>query len=109
MYPPRSECRQRSRDRRIQRSGLSAVSDPRKLNCWVTYLVLLFGRAIARTLNSDYSTPPYGLGGVNTRYPISAFITDLVYLQGTQIIVDVKKMTVSVGLYLVETMLSMRT
>jgi len=110
MYSPRSEYRQRSRDRRIQRSGLSAVSDPRKLSCCVTYLVLLlFGRAIARTLNSDYSTQPYGLGGVNTRYPISAFITDLIYLQGTQIIVDAKKITVSVGFYLVKTMLSTRT
>ncbi|KIM47992.1 hypothetical protein M413DRAFT_439685 [Hebeloma cylindrosporum] len=57
------------------------------------YSAVDYLQAIARTLNSDYSTQPYGLGGVNTRYPISAFITDLVYLQGTQIVVDVKKIT----------------
>lgn len=42
------------------------------------------------------------------RYPISAFVTDLVYLRGTQIVVDVKKITVSVGLYQAKTMLSTR-
>ncbi|PPQ67393.1 hypothetical protein CVT25_005972 [Psilocybe cyanescens] len=35
----------------------------------------------------------YGLGGANTTYPISAFITDLVYLKGTKVPVDVKRIT----------------
>ncbi|CAA7271408.1 unnamed protein product [Cyclocybe aegerita] len=38
----------------------------------------------------------YGLGGANTTYPVSAFITDLVYLRGTQIAIDVKRITVRV-------------
>ncbi|KAF9535798.1 hypothetical protein CPB83DRAFT_34779 [Crepidotus variabilis] len=49
--------------------------------------------AIARTLNTNYSTPAYGLGGANTIYPISAFITDVVYLKGTSVAVDVEKIT----------------
>jgi len=50
-------------------------------------------QAIARTLNTSHSTHAYGLGGASTTYPISAFITDLVYLQGTQVLVDVKQIT----------------
>lgn len=52
-------------------------------------------RAIVRTLNTDYSERAYGLGSANTTYPVSAFITDLVYLKGTQVAVDVKRITVS--------------
>ena len=70
---------------------------PQKSAFWVRGFILLFGRAIARILNNDYCTQAYGLGSANTRYPISAFVTDLVYLEGTQIAVDVKKITVSVG------------
>lgn len=50
-----------------------------------------------RTLNTDYFTPPHGLGGASTIYPVSAFITDLVYMKETQIPVDVKLITVSFG------------
>lgn len=52
-------------------------------------------RAIVRTLNTDYSEQAYGLGSANTRYPTSAFITDMIYLKGTQIEVDVDRITVS--------------
>ena len=47
-------------------------------------------RAIVRTLNS-YSIQALGLGGANTTYPVSAFITDMIYLKGTCIQVDVKE------------------
>ncbi|KAF8912880.1 hypothetical protein CPB84DRAFT_1811880 [Gymnopilus junonius] len=50
-------------------------------------------QAITRTLNTSHSAHTYGLGGANTTYPISAFITDLVYLQGTQVSVDVNQIT----------------
>jgi hypothetical protein len=43
-------------------------------------------------LNSQY--PPNGLENVPP-YPISAFITHLVYLEGTKVAVDVEAMTVS--------------
>jgi hypothetical protein len=52
-------------------------------------------RAIVRTLNANYSTPPYGRGGANTIYPTSAFITDLVYSKGTTIAIDEMQITVS--------------
>jgi 2-phospho-L-lactate transferase/gluconeogenesis factor (CofD/UPF0052 family) len=45
------------------------------------------------TLNSSYESQPFGLGGVNTVYPVSAFITDLVYLKGGKVAVDVKHVT----------------
>ncbi|KAF8665082.1 hypothetical protein AX16_000550 [Volvariella volvacea WC 439] len=51
-------------------------------------------QALVRTLNSSYHTKPYGgLGNVNTTYPISAFITDLVYLKGTAVRVDIGYIT----------------
>ncbi|KAF4623230.1 hypothetical protein D9613_001997 [Agrocybe pediades] len=50
-------------------------------------------RSIVRTLNENNHTPAYGLGGANTTYPVSAFITDLVYLKGCKIPVDVKLIT----------------
>ncbi|KAF8973791.1 hypothetical protein BDZ97DRAFT_1900575 [Flammula alnicola] len=50
-------------------------------------------KAIVRTLNSDYSNQTYGLGSANTTYPVSAFVTDLVYLKTTQIAVDVEHIT----------------
>ncbi|KIY63245.1 UPF0052-domain-containing protein [Cylindrobasidium torrendii FP15055 ss-10] len=50
--------------------------------------------AVTRTLNSAYQTQKlHGLGGANTTYPVSAFITDMVYLKGTSIQVDVKRVT----------------
>ncbi|TFK30654.1 UPF0052-domain-containing protein [Coprinopsis marcescibilis] len=45
-------------------------------------------KAIVTTLNTNYSTPKYGLGNVNTVYPASAFITDLVYLKGSKVSVN---------------------
>jgi hypothetical protein len=57
------------------------------------YSAVDYLQAIARILNNDYCTQAYGLGGANTRYPISAFVTDLVYLQGTHIAVDLKKIS----------------
>ena len=69
------------------------------LDCqsWALELVIDFpcARAIARTLNSDYSIQTFGLGGANTTYPISAFITDMVYLKGTHIKVDVEEIAAS--------------
>ncbi|KAF5377313.1 hypothetical protein D9615_006412 [Tricholomella constricta] len=50
-------------------------------------------QAMARTLNGSYHTQPYGLGYVNTTYPISAFVTHLVYLRGTKILVDEEHIT----------------
>ena len=54
-----------------------------------------YARAIVRTLNSDYSIQTFGLGGANTTYPISAFITDMVYLKGTHIEVDTEEIVAS--------------
>lgn len=54
-----------------------------------------FSRAIVGVLNSDYQKPSYGLGNASTVYPISAFITHLVWLEGTLIKVDVMALTVS--------------
>ncbi|KAF5312620.1 hypothetical protein D9619_003063 [Psilocybe cf. subviscida] len=50
-------------------------------------------QAIVRTLNANYSDQTYGVGLANTRYPISAFITDIVYLKGTKVTVDVEAIT----------------
>lgn len=54
-----------------------------------------FSRAIAGVLNSDYQKPSYGLGNASTVYPISAFITHLVWLEGT--LIEVDAMTLTVG------------
>ena len=64
---------------------------------WALELVIDFPctRAIVRTLNSDYSIKAFGLGGANTTYPISAFITDMVYLKGTHIKVDTEEIAAS--------------
>lgn len=50
---------------------------------------------MVRTLNASYNAQPYGLGNVNTTYPVSAFITDLVYMKGSNVAVDIKHITVS--------------
>lgn len=58
-------------------------------------------RAITSVLNSQY--PLNGLGNVPL-YPISAFITHLVYLEGTKVAVDVEAMTtLGIKCILVET------
>lgn len=51
---------------------------------------------IARTLNASYHSQSYkGLGGFATTYPVSAFITHVVYLKNTTVEVDAGKVTVS--------------
>ncbi|RDB28608.1 hypothetical protein Hypma_015051 [Hypsizygus marmoreus] len=57
------------------------------------YTAVDYIQAIVRTLNSSYNTQPYGLGNVSTTYPVSAFITDLVYFKGSMVRVDVKHIT----------------
>ena len=52
-------------------------------------------RAIGGVLNSDYQKPSYGLGNASTIYPISAFVTHLVWLEGTLIEVDVTALRAS--------------
>ncbi|KAH8978484.1 UPF0052-domain-containing protein [Lactarius hatsudake] len=49
--------------------------------------------AIARTLNARYQTEPYGLapGNAATTFPVSAFLTHLVYLRGCAVHVDVAR------------------
>ncbi|KAG1889201.1 UPF0052-domain-containing protein [Suillus subluteus] len=54
------------------------------------YTAVDYIRAITSVLNSQY--PPNGLGNVPL-YPISAFITHLVYLEGTKVAVDVEAIT----------------
>jgi len=53
------------------------------------YTAVDYVKTIGGVLNSDYRKPPYGLGNASTVYPISAFITHLVWLEGTLIEVDV--------------------
>ncbi|KAF8845557.1 UPF0052-domain-containing protein [Paxillus ammoniavirescens] len=57
------------------------------------YTAVDYLRAIAGVLNSHYQKAPYGLGNAYTIYPISAFITHLVWLEGTSVQVDVKALT----------------
>ncbi|KAI0726018.1 UPF0052-domain-containing protein [Fomitopsis betulina] len=53
------------------------------------YTAVDYIKTIVRTLNESHHSPSYsGLGRANTTYPISAFITHLVYLQGTTVEVD---------------------
>lgn len=54
------------------------------------YTAVDYIRAITSVLNSQY--PPNDLGNAPL-YPISAFITHLVYLEGTKVAVDVEAMT----------------
>ncbi|KAJ7777592.1 hypothetical protein DFH07DRAFT_11886 [Mycena maculata] len=51
---------------------------------------------IVRTLNASYGSPSYRLaygGGGETRFPVSAFVTESVYLRGTQVEVDLRAIT----------------
>ncbi|KAJ7785650.1 hypothetical protein B0H16DRAFT_1753437 [Mycena metata] len=64
------------------------------------YTAVDYINAITRTLNAQYSTPSYGLAygggagaGSNTMFPVSAFITDLVYLKDTSVRVDLRAIT----------------
>ncbi|KAF9056393.1 hypothetical protein BJ165DRAFT_1381113 [Panaeolus papilionaceus] len=56
------------------------------------YTAFDYIQVIVKTLNDNYSTASYGLGQANTTYPISAFITDLVYLRSSRNIVDEEKL-----------------
>ncbi|TFY57331.1 hypothetical protein EVG20_g8590 [Dentipellis fragilis] len=50
--------------------------------------------AITLTLNAHYNNvKSYGIGGAETTYPISAFITHLVYLRGAAVPVDEQRVT----------------
>lgn len=49
--------------------------------------------ALANTLNAQYPGHQYSLGNAHTRYPISAFITDVVYLTGGKVPIDILKLT----------------
>ncbi|EIM91900.1 UPF0052-domain-containing protein [Stereum hirsutum FP-91666 SS1] len=57
------------------------------------YTAVDYIQAIVRTLNARYQVEPYGLarGNAATLYPVSAFITHLVYIRGTTVKVDVRK------------------
>ncbi|KAF8213769.1 UPF0052-domain-containing protein [Mycena galopus ATCC 62051] len=58
------------------------------------YTAMDYLNAIVRTLNAHYNTQSYGLAyGSNTTFPVSAFITDLVYLKDTSIEVDLRHIT----------------
>ncbi|KAG6837225.1 hypothetical protein H0H93_013093 [Arthromyces matolae] len=57
------------------------------------YTAVDYIQAIVRTLNSTYQMQPYGLGNANTTYPISAFVTHLVYLKDGTVQVDVERIT----------------
>ncbi|THH30392.1 hypothetical protein EUX98_g3804 [Antrodiella citrinella] len=58
------------------------------------YTAIDYISTITRTLNAVYQPQSYGgLGGVATTYPVSAFITHIVYLKNTAVEVDVGKIT----------------
>ncbi|KAF7306414.1 hypothetical protein MIND_00432600 [Mycena indigotica] len=60
------------------------------------YTAVDYIKAIVNTLNAHYDTPSYGLAygpGSNTTFPVSAFITDLVFLKDTQVFVDRRQIT----------------
>ncbi|KAF7310424.1 hypothetical protein HMN09_00584400 [Mycena chlorophos] len=62
------------------------------------YTAVDYITAIVDTLNAHYDTPSYGLAyGSNTTFPVSAFITDLVLLKGTQVAVDQRRITNAAG------------
>lgn len=58
---------------------------------------MFLSSAISQTLNTHYQTQSFSLGNAHTTYPISAFVTHLVYLRGTTVRVDVDHITVRVS------------
>ena len=55
----------------------------------------MYASTIARTLNASYSSQSYGgLGGVATTYPVSAFVTHMIYLKNASVEVEVGKVAV---------------
>jgi len=77
----------RSRSLRAKVLLLNSQNDRETAN----YTAVDYINAIARTLNTHYHVQSYSLGNANTTYPISAFITHLVYLRGISILVDVDR------------------
>ena len=75
-----------------------SITSCEQLYCWSNVLHYSADskncRAITRTLNDTYEPQLYGIGNARTQFPVSAFITDLVYLRNTNVVVDVKKLTV---------------
>ncbi|KAH9949457.1 UPF0052-domain-containing protein [Amylocystis lapponica] len=66
------------------------------------YTAVDYVKTIARTLNASYHSHSYaGLGGADTTYPVSAFVTHLVHLKGSSVDVDVRQIT-SLGVRCVE-------
>ncbi|PFH54681.1 hypothetical protein AMATHDRAFT_134612 [Amanita thiersii Skay4041] len=59
------------------------------------YSAMDYIQAICRTLNASYDSQGFGVGKAVTSYPVSAFITDLIYLKGTEVEVDVESITAS--------------
>ncbi|KAF7340159.1 UPF0052-domain-containing protein [Mycena venus] len=62
------------------------------------YTAVDYINAIVRTLNAHYNTQSYGLAygsGSNTTFPVSAFITDLIYLKDTSVQVDLRQITMA--------------
>ncbi|KAK1224706.1 hypothetical protein PQX77_012379 [Marasmius sp. AFHP31] len=57
------------------------------------YTAVDYVLAITRTLNDTYEPQSYGIGNARTQFPISAFVTDLIYLRNTKVDIDVKKLT----------------
>ncbi|KIM84747.1 hypothetical protein PILCRDRAFT_67540 [Piloderma croceum F 1598] len=57
------------------------------------YTAVDYISAITQTLNTNHHTQLYSLGNAYTTYPISAFVTHLIYLRGTTIKVDVGHIT----------------
>jgi len=57
------------------------------------YSAVDYIRLITRTLNASYQPSYGGLGQASTLYPISAFITHMVYLKDTRVEVDLEMIT----------------
>ena len=70
------------------------VTDP-NISLGDPLLISAHHRVIVRTLNTPYQRQYAGLGEVLTTYPVSAFVTHLLYLRGTLVPVDVQAITVS--------------
>ena len=72
---------------------VKCVTDP-NISLGDPLLISAHHRVIVRTLNTPYQRQYAGLGEVLTTYPVSAFVTHLLYLRGTLVPVDVHAITV---------------
>ncbi|KAJ7239010.1 hypothetical protein B0H12DRAFT_1136546 [Mycena haematopus] len=76
------------------RGVAAAIARSRSLRAKVLLHLYTFCSAIVRTLNAHYTTQSYGLAyGSNTTFPVSAFITNLVYLKDTSVQVNLRQIT----------------